>query len=70
MSEYIAIGIRFQIEENIKMGSPISLDYRYLIDLDLSNLDLSGANFEGFKREVICFYFMFITSKLSKSLIE
>ncbi len=29
------------------MGSPISLDNRYLIDLDLSNLDLSGANFEG-----------------------
>jgi hypothetical protein len=26
MSEYIAIGIRFQIEENIKMGSPISID--------------------------------------------
>lgn len=42
------------------MGSPFCLDNRYLIDLDLSNLDLSGANFEGSKREVICLSFLFI----------
>jgi len=60
MSHNNAIDIRFQIEEIIKMGSPISLDYRYLIDLDLSNLDLSGANFEGSKREVICLSILFI----------
>ena len=47
MSDNNAIDIRFQIEEIIKLGSPISLDNRYLIDLNLSNLDLSGSNFEG-----------------------
>ena len=60
MSHNNAIDIRFQLDEIIKMGSLFSLDNRYLIDLDLSNLDLSGANFEGSKREVICLSFLFI----------